>query len=181
MDDYRYFGRAVKPLRTPFTVDKDKILALTSQLLEREILHETLQETFGAYVEACMEYTLRREAPTPCVKAPYPCDDLLLPAKKISSFVTKKNVPHYAKAQDKAEAPDPSSSTHTPTGEMLPTHAEPAGMPRPSDDPKHGGRLEPAAPVRPRVRRPTRLPKTQNDAVPKPRRAVLIDSTLELG
>ena len=189
MDDHRYFCRAIKPLRTPFTVDKEKILKITTQLLEREIVHETLQETFGAYVEACMEYSIRKDAPLPCAAAPYPCDELLMPAKKITSFVTKKNVAHYVKTKE-GEEPSPkkinetrceNSCTQAPVNpsQVLSVNEGGSVVLRRSDDSSHGEGVERNSSNRHSGRRPGRVPKTKNDAVPKPRRAVLTETTLE--
>lgn len=202
MDDYRYFGRAMKPLRTPFTIDKEKIMKVTLQLLDREIVHETLQETFGAYVEACMEYSIRREAPLPCATAPYPCDGLLIPAKKISSFVTKKNVAHYVKApEEEPQNAAPASSKPQATGssdertrslkktdletqkdgacQVLTLDGGNAIVLRRRHDPGHDTGVERDSPVRPSGRRPGRVSKKTDDPMSKPRRAVLTETTLE--
>jgi hypothetical protein len=169
MDDYRYFAKAIKPLRTPFTVDKDAILKITSQLLEREIYHETLQETFCAYVEACMEYSLKKDAPAAHTGQPYPCDDLLLPPKKISTFVTKKNINpfHYVK----------NAQSNLLSGDQ---EADKIVL-QPIVDVRAGERVEPALPTEPREGRRDRVSSTRNGAVRRKRRTMLLSEPLEPG
>jgi hypothetical protein len=166
MDDMKYFGRAMKPLRTPFTVDKEIVLKVTSQLLNREIAHESLNEAFGLYVEACMEYAVRKDAPPRCTSAPTPYDDLLLPPKKISTFVKKNINPfHYAKNSE---------------GKVLAALPQSPDLLRPKSDPVPSERMEPPSPERPRSsNKAPRLPSKKNDAVPQPRRAVLVGQTIE--
>jgi hypothetical protein len=92
MDDAtrRYLIRPrIQSLRVPYVVDKAQVLDITSQLLDRNDLTGTLRDAFDAYVGACMEYNMQRVQP-PALPPPIPCDNLLLPPKKLSTFVVRK-------------------------------------------------------------------------------------------
>ena len=83
----------IQTLRVPYVVDKAQVLEITAQLLDRNDLTGTLREAFDAYVGACMEYNMQRVQP-PTIPAPIPCDSLLLPPKRLSTFVVRrKNLP----------------------------------------------------------------------------------------
>ena len=83
----------IQTLRVPYVVDKAQVLEITSQLLDRNDLTGTLREAFDAYVGACMEYNMQRVVP-PSTPAPIPCDNFLLPPKKLSTFVVRKKNLH---------------------------------------------------------------------------------------
>lgn len=83
----------IQTLRVPYVVDKGQVLEITSQLLDRNDLTGTLRDSFDAYVGACMEYNMQRIVPPP-TPAPIPCDNLLLPPKKLSTFVVRKKNLH---------------------------------------------------------------------------------------
>jgi len=79
----------IQSLRVPYAVDKAQVLEITSQLLDRNDLTGTLRDAFDAYVGACMEYNMQRVQPS-VVPPPIPCDNLLLPPKRLSTFVVRK-------------------------------------------------------------------------------------------
>ena len=82
----------IRPLRVPFSIDKAQVLEITAQLLDRNDLTGTLRDTFDAYVGACMEYNMQRVAVPTVQNVHYPCDNLLLPPKRLATFVVRKNV-----------------------------------------------------------------------------------------
>jgi len=100
----------IQSLGTPYVVDKEQVLTITAQLLDRNDLTGTLRETFDAYVGACMDYNMQRVQP-PVIPAPMQCDNLLLPPKRLTTFVVRKKNLHlvHATAQPAAVRP-PSAS-----------------------------------------------------------------------
>jgi len=83
-------------LPVPFTVDKETVMEITSQLLDRNDLTGELREAFDAYIGACMEYNNQRHTVVPATILAY--DSILLPPKTISAFVKRtKLVREYPK------------------------------------------------------------------------------------
>jgi hypothetical protein len=81
----------IHSLRVPYAIDKTQVMEITSQLLDRNDLTGTLRDAFDAYVGACMEYNMQRVSPV-VIPAPIACDSILLPPKKLTHFVRKKNL-----------------------------------------------------------------------------------------
>jgi hypothetical protein len=84
--------KKVQPLGVPYTVDKDKILELTKELLARPMTG-SLQTAFDSYVAECMQYLMHKEYDA--LEKQQPCqltnhDKLLFPTKKNLDFFVKR-------------------------------------------------------------------------------------------
>jgi hypothetical protein len=85
--------KRVQPLGVPFTVDKERVLEMTRQLLDSKMTGN-LQNAFDAYVTECMMYLIARDYDNVERTAPEQRtnhDKLMLPsAKNLDFFVKRK-------------------------------------------------------------------------------------------
>jgi hypothetical protein len=84
--------KRVQPLGSPYTVDKERILACTKELLDTPMTG-SLQTAFDSYVAECMNYLMHKDYES--IDKQQPCqltehDKILFPVKKNLDFFVKR-------------------------------------------------------------------------------------------
>jgi hypothetical protein len=84
--------KRVQPLAVPFTIEKERVLDMTKQLLDGNMTGN-LQKAFDLYVTECMMYLIARDYENVERSAPEQRtrhDRLMLPSRKNLDFFVKR-------------------------------------------------------------------------------------------